>query len=149
MAKSLLLDFEEEINYSIIGISSSYKDYRLMFFLNKIDEFEFKRAEPFTFSYNKTKFKYSLYTFIDDVNLRNFYLIANKSNAVKLVKKYQYFDYLLIMDGEIDTAFLKELSKKVKSVSGVVLTAILDDNEFNKIPNLRVEFDIHLDAVLS
>lgn len=148
MAKKLLLDFEEQINYSIIGISSALKDYRLMFFLNKLSGFDFKRVDPFVFKIKDQEFLYSLYIYLDHQNLRNYYLISNKANAVKLVKDFQHFDYILIMDGEVEDDYIVELSKKIKSVSGVMMSTIMDEEYLNKIPNLRLEFDLHLDRAL-
>lgn len=148
MAKKLLLDFEEQINYSIIGISSALKDYRLMFFLNKLSGFDFKRVDPFVFKIKDQEFLYSLYIYLDHQNLRNYYLISNRANAVKLVKDFQHFDYILIMDGEVEEDYIVELSKKIKSVSGVMMSTIMDEEYLNKIPNLRLEFDLHLDRAL-
>ena len=149
MSKMLMLDFEDEINYSIIGITTSLKDYRLTFYLNKLPNFQFKRVDSFEFSHQGTPFTYSIYIYLDHTNLRNYYLVANKSNAVKLVKKYQHFDYLLVMDGEIDDDFLKDLAKQIKNCENVSLTAVIDINEFEKIKNLRTSFDLHLDKVLT
>jgi len=148
MAKKLLLDFEEQINYSIIGISSALKDYRLIFFLNKLSGFDFKRVDPFVFKIKDQEFLYSLYIYLDHQNLRNYYLISNKANAVKLVKDFQHFDYILIMDGEVEYDYIVELSKRIKSVSGVMMSTVMDEEHLNKIPNLRLEFDLHLDRAL-
>jgi len=149
MSKMLMLDFEEEINYSIIGITTNLKDYRLSFYLNKLSNFQFRRVDPFLFKHNGQPFMYSMYIFLDNTNLRNYYLVANKANAVKLVKKYQHFDYLLVMDGEINDDFLKDLAKRIKTCNSVSLTSVIDIYEFEKIKNLRTTFDIHLDTVLT
>ena len=143
-----MLDFEDEINYSFIGISSSLKDYKLNFFMNKLSGFDFKRVDSFIFSFNNQKFNYSLYIFIDHDNMRNYYLISNKHNAVRLVKDFIVFDYILIMDGEIEEDYVFELAKRIKTVPGVMLSSVLDNEIFDRIPNLRTEFDLHLDTVL-
>ena len=148
MSKKLMLDFEDEVSYSFIGISSSLKDYKLNFFMNKLSSFDFKRVDSFTFSFNNEKFNYSLYIYIDHDNMRNYYLISNKHNAVRLVKDFIVFDYMLIMDGEIDKDYVFDLAKRIKTVPGVMLSSVLDSEIFDKTPNLRTEFDLHLDAVL-
>ena len=147
MSKKLVLDFEEEVSYSFIGISSSLKDYKLNFFMNKISGFDFKRVDSFKFSFNKQEFNYSLYIYIDNDNMRNYYLISNKDNAVRLVKDFIIFDYILILDGEIEEDYVSELAKKIKTVPGVMLSSVLDDEIFNKIPNLRAKFDMHMDTI--
>ena len=145
----LMLDFEEEINYSVIGITSSLKDYRLTFYINKLSHIQFKRVDPFVFHHKNQAFTYSLYIFIDNKNLRNYYLISNKANSVKLVPKLQHFDYLLFMDGEVNEDSTKELAKEVKTFDYITLTSVVDFAEIDKIKNLRTSFDIHLDKVLS
>jgi len=149
MSKTLMLDFEEEIEYSVIGISTNLKDYRLTFYLNRLSSLQFKRVTPFVFKHKEQEFSFSLYIYLDHNNLRNYYLISNKSNAVKLVKKYQHFDYLLLMDGEIEEDFLMDLSKQIKTCDNVNLTSVIDITDFEKIKNLRTAFDMHLDSVLT
>ncbi len=149
MSKTLTLDFEEEIDYSMVGITSSLKDYRLTFYLNKLRCFQFKRVDPFIFTHKGTDFSYSMYIYVDSTNLRNYYLIANKSNSVKLVKAYQHFDYLLIMEGEVEDELCADISKQIKQLSGVVITSELDTNLFFKIPNLLTKLEMHLDKILT
>jgi len=149
MSKMLTLDFEEEIEYSMIGIASNLKDYRLSFYLNRLPNFQFKRVESFVFKKKDQIFDYSLYVFLDNTNLRNFYLIANKSKSVNLIKDYKHFDYVLIMDGEINDDFLKEVSSQIKQADGIIITSILNDSVFDKVKGLRTAFEIHLDKVLT
>jgi len=78
MAKKLLLEYEDENPYYYIGISSSIKDYQMIFDLNKYLSLMFKHVDAFHFKTKKKEFVYSLYTFIDNVNLINYYLISNK-----------------------------------------------------------------------
>ncbi|MCK5846378.1 MAG: IPExxxVDY family protein [Bacteroidales bacterium] len=149
MSKALILDIEEEINYSVIGITSNLKDYRLTFYINKLPNIQFKRVEPFVFHHKNIAFTYSLYVYVDNKNLRNYYLISNKDRSVKLVPKFQHFDYLLIMDGEIDEDYINDLTKELKASNYITLTSVVDFNEIEKIKNLRASFDYHLDTILS
>jgi hypothetical protein len=148
MPKKILLDFEEEENYSIVGITSTLKDYRLIFFLNKLAGINFKRVEPFVFSFKEKVFTFSVYLQVDDENMRNFYLLSNNNKSVKLIKELKHFDYLLVMDGEIEDDFLNNLSKRIKSVGGVMISSVVDGEIVNRIPNLRIEFDRHIDTIL-
>jgi hypothetical protein len=148
MPKKILLDFEEEENYSIVGITSTLKDYRLIFFLNKLAGINFKRVEPFVFSFKEKVFTFSVYLQVDDENMRNFYLLSNNNKSVKLIKELKHFDYLLVMDGEIEDDFLNNLSKRIKNVGGVMISSVVDGEIVNRIPNLRIEFDRHIDTIL-
>jgi hypothetical protein len=147
MAQKLSIDLEEETNYSVIGISSILKDYKLIFLLNKLGDFDFKRVDTFVFNIKKQDFLYSMYTFIDDFNLQNFYLLSNKANSVKLVPDFKHFDYILILDGEFEEDYVSQLVQNIKSVSGVMLASKMDFNSINKVPNLSLSFEMHLDKI--
>lgn len=147
MAKKLTIEYEDETNYSVIGISSTLKDYRLMFYLNKLGDFNFKRAETFVFKIKNKDFEYSMYTYIDNFNLQNFYLLSNKANSVKLVPDFKHFDYFLILDGEFDDYYIHELVKSIKSVSGVMLASEVDFVSINKVPNLALSFEMHIEKI--
>lgn len=148
MGKKLTIEYEDETIYAVIGISSALKDYRLIFFLNKLGDFDFKRTENFIFRVKDCEFKYPLYTYIDDFNLQNFFLLSNKTNSVKLVPDFKHFDYILLLEGEFEDAYINELTKKIKSVSGVMLASKLNFNSINKVPNLSLSFEMHLDKIL-
>ncbi len=147
MVKKLKIDFEEETSYSVIGISSSLKDYRLMFYLNRIGDFDFKKAEPFVFNIKNQDFHYSIYTYVDEFNMQNYYLISNKSNSVKLIPALKHFDYILILEGEFDEVYIGELVKKIKSVSGVMIAGEINFDIINKVPNLLFSFEMHLNNI--
>ena len=149
MPKKLLLDFEDEIMYSIIGISSSMKDYKLVFNINKIQNYDFKRKDPFLFKFNDEDYKYSVYLNVNEQDLLNYYLISNSCEAVKLLSKYKHFDYLLVIEGEIDDDVLSEISMEIKRVKGVMMTSIIDAEILNSIPNLRIMIEQHFDKIIS
>lgn len=147
MVKKLTIDCEEEMSYYVIGITTTLKDYRLTFFLNKLGDFDFKRAETFVFSIKNQEFEYSIYTYVDKFNMQNFYLLSNKANSVKLVPDFKHFDYILVLDGEFDEDYISVLTKKIKSISGVMLASKVDFSSITKVPNLALSFEIHLDKI--
>lgn len=147
MAKKLTIDYEDETSYYVIGITSTLKDYRLTFFLNKLGEFDFKRAETFVFKIKNQDFEYSMYTYVDDFNMQNYYLLSNKANSVKLVPEFKHFDYILILDGEFDDDFISRLVKKIKTIPQVMLASEVDYNSISKVPNLALSFEMHLEKI--
>ena len=147
MAKKLTIEYEEETSYYVIGISSTLKDYRLTFFLNKLDEFNFKRAETFVFKIKNQDFEYSMYTYIDSFNMQNYYLLSNKANSVKLVPDFKHFDYMLILDGEFDDEFISKLVKRIKAVPEIMLASEVDYGSISKVANLALSFEMHLEKI--
>jgi len=64
-----------------------------------------------------------MYTFADDENLLDFYLLGNKGKQGFLVKEFKNFDYLLMIKGNIDFVDIDEYVDKLRSLNNV-LTAL-------------------------
>jgi hypothetical protein len=148
MGKKLLLEYEDESPYFYLGISSNVRDYQMVFHLIKNLKLQFHHVEAFQFSKGGTDFMYSLYLYIDYENMVNYYLISNKYNATRLNPEFKHLDFFLILEGEVDDIFISELAKKIKQIPNVLFATPLDGAKFDKIQNLRYEFDLHLEKVL-
>lgn len=148
MGKKLLLEYEDESPYFYLGISSSLQDYQLIFHLNRQLNLKFKHVEPFHFLKKDQDFVYSLYLYIDHENMVNYYLISNSANAARLVPHYKQLDFFIIMEGEIDENYVDEQAKRIRQLPEVLYTTQLESEGFDKIKNLRYEFDLHLEQVL-
>lgn len=149
MAKKLLLEYEDENPYYYIGISSSIMDYQMIFDLNKHLSLKFKHVDAFHFKTKNKEYIYSLYTFLDNVNLVNYYLISNKDINTSLVPSFKHLDFFIIMEGEVDENTVDEMARDIKKLSRVLFSSQLSADNFDKIKNLRYEFDMHLEKVLS
>jgi len=147
MVKKLQLDYEDDNAYYYLGISSSIDDYQLVFDLNKYLNMNFRRVESFRFSNKGEEFTYSLYTYIDDDNMVNYYLLSNKDVSKRLVPQFKHIDFILIVEGEIIDEEVKTLSRDIMKLSRVMLASQLSADNFDKIKGLRYEFDLHLEKV--
>ena len=147
MVKKLQLDYEDDNAYYYLGISSSINDYQLVFDLNKHLNMNFRRVESFRFSNKGEEFTYSLYTYIDDDNMVNYYLLSNKDVSKRLVPQFKHIDFILIVEGEIIDEEVKTLSRDIMKLSRVMLASQLSADNFDKIKGLRYEFDLHLEKV--
>ena len=148
MGKKLLLEYEDESPYYYLGISSNIRDYQMVFYLIKNLHLQFRHVDAFKFKKGKKEFVYSLYLYIDYENMINYYLISNKFNATRLNPEFKHLDFFMILEGEVDDAYVSELAKKVKQLPNVLFATALDASKFDKIQNLRYEFDLHLEKVL-
>jgi len=148
MTKKLLLEYEDENPYSYIGISSSILDYQMIFDLNKNLKLKFQHVDAFKFKKKGQEFVYSFYVYFDNENMVNYYLISNKNNANRLVSKFKHLDFFVIVEGEIVEDEVKELARNIKQLPRVLFASQLEGDNFDKIKNLRYEFDMHLEKVL-
>jgi hypothetical protein len=148
MSKKLSFDFEEEFIYTFVGIASTLKDYRLVFYLNKIFYFQLKRGDSFEFMLKNQLFSFSFYYYVDQQNMLNYYLLSNKDQSVKLLKDLKHFDYILVIEGEMEDEALNNFAKQFKSINGVLHASVLDNKLLNKVDNLSEAFEIHVDKTL-
>lgn len=148
MSKKLLLDYEDESPYFYIGVSSNIRDYQMVFYLIKNLKLHFKHVEAFRFKKGKQNFEYALYLYEDYENMVNYFLISNKFNANRLNPEFKHLDFFMILEGDVDDQFVADLAKSVKQIPQVIFTTPLEDTKFEKIQNLRYEFDLHLEKVL-
>ncbi len=147
MVKKLLLEYDDDNPYYYVGISSSINDYQLVFDLNKYLNLNFRRTEAFHFSNKGKEFAYSLYTYVDNDNMINYYLLANKDVNNRLIPQFKHIDFFLIVEGEIIAEEVKTLSREIMKLSRVMLSSQLESDNFDKIKGLRFEFDLHLEKV--
>jgi len=148
MVKKLQLEYDDENPYYYLGISSSIPDYQLIFDLNKHLKLKFRRVEAFQFSFKKAMYTFSLYTYVDEENMINYYFISNKDRNNRLSSQYKHLDYFLIVEGEISEEQIKTFARDIMKLPRVMLASQLEAEHFEKIQDLRYEFDMHIDKVL-
>lgn len=142
MSKKLILDYEEEPEYTLIGISSSLPDYRLLFFLNKSLGSSFKRLDEFFHSQKNSK--YSVYEFTDSSNELDLYFLSNKSKGIFLFTELQMFDFLILVGGNPETTYLKNLNDSIRTVSHVQITKVVDTTKIKNYFNIIFELENHI-----
>ena len=145
--KKLTLVFDDDFHWEIIGISCQLADYKLVFKINKELKTAFKRVEDFKTQAGKSNKAYSLYVFNDESNQLSFYLLSNKSENLHLVSEYSRLDYFLIVEGEPEDKFLKEISKKLKAIPEVLFTQIIDTSTIKNFSQLSEDFELHIDSL--
>jgi hypothetical protein len=98
MAK-LKLEWEDDYDFDLIGICSSYADYRLCWNINKALSIQLSKGEDYPLKNKKDgEFFFSFYEFVDDFDHSEYYLIKNQSfNYKKLIPEQDKIDYFLIL----------------------------------------------------
>lgn len=98
MAK-FTLDIVDEYPYTLLGINTSLKGYRLAWNLNKDMDIRLQREEPLE-AVNKLKEKvtFSFFTFFDESRNAMHRLVENRSGGNVFIPEQPRCDYLLIVD---------------------------------------------------
>lgn len=137
MSKVLTLDYENEHEYTLIGIYATLEDYRLAFYLNMTLNIQLKR-QPEDLDIGTDNSLFSLYNYDCKSTFSSWALIANKyvfdANSIKennylfkedyqtaiLIQEKKQIDYFLKIDSDFDTQELNEVIKKVNSIKNVI-----------------------------
>lgn len=155
------LDFDIELDFALVGISSPLRDYRLCHFLYKHTGLAFlrgkedyidhkgylKEKDPDEMDYHiiyekskqKTLFKhyFTIYRYCDSSFEFEFYLVNNRSlEGVLLLPELPNFDYFLIIKHYIDRHDLRTLLSEIKNINEVILVKKLDPASLKSKENL-------------
>lgn len=132
----VLLTLEDAYEFTLIGISSHTKDYRLCWELNKYVELDLIRTEDLEINSKDVVGKYAFYEYLDEENYLDYYLIANRGNNGYLVPERKTFDYLLMIKGDVEDYQEEELLGKIRSLDHVLASYSIDPNELKSKQNL-------------
>jgi len=159
--KHLFLDFELELDFSLIGISSPLRDYRLCHFMSKNTGLIFERGKEnyidhkgylkdkdkdemdyhIVFEKTKqkktTKYHYSIYRYCDENFEFEYYLISNRSMEGNiLLPELPNFDYFLMVKHYINQEDLSLIMDDIKRINEVLLVKELDPTSLKSKENL-------------
>ncbi|WP_159633047.1 IPExxxVDY family protein [Sphingobacterium composti Ten et al. 2007 non Yoo et al. 2007] len=154
------LDFDLELDFTLIGISSSLRDYRLCHFINKHTglQFQFGKESPIDHNGNlKSKLQEELDYHIITEKSKNkivthhfpvyryccenfeyeYYIINNKSleNGV-LISEIPSFDYFMLIKNYIDEEDLIKLIDNLKSIKDIMLVKEIEPTALKSKENL-------------
>lgn len=135
MSKVLTLDFENEHDYTLIGIHATLEDYKLAFYLNNTLDILLKRElKDLDFGTDNTYF--SLYTHNCNHTFSSWSLIANKyvfmsdtqpNSLFKenyqtsiLIQEKKQLDYFLKIDSDFNQSELEVIINKINTIKNVI-----------------------------
>ncbi|GAA4519700.1 hypothetical protein GCM10023173_23040 [Sphingobacterium thermophilum] len=155
------LDFDLELDFNLIGISSSLRDYRLCHFINKntglqlqfgkeshidhtgrpktksTDELDYHIIVERTKSKKEVIHHFPVYRYCADNFDYEYYLINNKSleNGV-LIPEVANFDYFMLIKHYIDPEDLEKLISNLKAINDILLVKEIDPTSLKSKENL-------------
>ena len=132
----LVLTFEEDYDFSLIGISCHSKDYRLCWELNKVLSTDMVRTTDLEISKKDKISAFSFYEFIDDANYLEYYLISNRGNGGHIIPEQKTMDFFLMIKGNISDNHTKECIANINSLSLVLTSFNVDPNQLKSKQNL-------------
>jgi hypothetical protein len=136
MAKHKLI-LEDDFSFELIGICSSNADYRLTWGINKALSIALHKDEDLNIFVRKEgDHLYSFYSFYDEFEHIEYYLVKNLSNNYrKLIPEKDQVDYFLLIKNNY-TLEINDILTSLKGIDSILTAFIFDPNELKSKGNL-------------
>jgi len=147
MAKRLFLEVRSGSGYyTLVGLSTQLKDYRLSFLLNKLPGFRFSRIDDLMVIVpdEEEQIPFSIYTSQDEENFNNYTLLSNRSTDHFLVPSVRQADYLLIVEGPFKKQQKNELLNELRTVPNMLLAAEINTSSIKQFESLLSDLELHI-----
>ncbi len=146
MAKRIFLEARSgSIYYTLLGLSTQLKDYRLSFLLNKLPGFRFTRFDDLmvTMPDVKEPVSFSLYTCYDEENFNSYTLLSNRSSDHFLVPSVRQTDYLMMIEGPFKKQQKDDLLKALRTVPNILLATEINTSSIKQFESLISDLELH------
>ncbi|MEO8147922.1 MAG: IPExxxVDY family protein [Bacteroidia bacterium] len=137
MAKKVLkINYDDEMDFLLFGISSGFKDYRLCFELNRALDINLERIGEHTLliGKNNSQLKYERFRFINEYE-QCFTLIANRNEKHLLLPELNMIDFLLMID-PAEGINKEEFMQNIKNIELVNAVFLFNPKEIKSRQNL-------------
>ena len=146
MAAKQRLDPVFEPADAFIGIATNMPATQLVHFINSSTLLNLVREDDLQF-YNEKNQKLSPFKFFyypDEDYRSDFCLLANSNSGLNLLPSHKQFSYFLIVQGAIPEDKITELVSRVKSITGVQLAALINQEPIKLMGPILQDLELHL-----
>jgi hypothetical protein len=132
------LKFEIDLDFVLIAVTTSLKDYRICYFINKSLNFNFTRAADLEVDINQADVPvfFSLFKYNWEASETDFYFIANKGSDGYLIPEMKKADYFLMIKNYIDETDLDALVSALNRIPEIVAAVKIDPKKIKSRENL-------------
>jgi hypothetical protein len=143
MAKNKL-DISYEIDFDLIAINASIKEYKLAWMLNKSLDWDFAKMENIQLDFTKNKVL-SISNYFYETEYQKFRLLKNRADEgdddgaqfnAYLIPELKNFDYFLMLENESHGFDLKSFILNIKQIPSVQFAIIVDTATLKSKDNL-------------
>ncbi|MEA3504833.1 MAG: IPExxxVDY family protein [Bacteroidota bacterium] len=145
-AKKIVLNYNMEFNYTIIGFSTSLKSFRFIHFLNQSLNVGFRKF-PDMSSYNLKGEELStdFYYYYDDTKKNQWFTFSHKSHQDEyLIPKYKNLDFFLFIDDIVEKHYLDKLLKNLRTIKSLQFVNMIDPKTINGINLIYSDIELHV-----
>ena len=133
------LKYELDLDFVLIAITSSLRDYRLCYFINKVTGLKLHKTADYEIGIPPPigLASFSRYADVDETNETEYYLLANRGlDGGILVPEMRHSDYFLLIRNFIDDEDLTELLDHIVSIADVVAASEIAPEKLKSKENL-------------
>lgn len=118
-----LLEIENDIDFSLLGISCHAKDYRLSWEINRILSIALEKSDSIINHDAQDESRFATSMFFDKESHIEYCLISNKNEYGYLISEYPQLDYFMRLSGP-QHDFEVEQCKNILTAINTILTII-------------------------
>lgn len=150
MKKKLKIEFEIQSEYTLFGISSQLKDYRLAFHINNDLKLNFKRMDDINIANEKSNEEnnFSFYYYFDEESQNTFSLISNHNQDGKLLPSAKQIDCFFIIKDYIKTEQKQHFLSSIRKIRNVIAAYKLDIKKIKNADLMLSDMEIHITEIL-
>lgn len=132
------LKFEIDLDFVLIAVTTSLKDYRICYLINRFLNFNFIKIADLKvdISTGVELVLFSRYHYNQDTTGTDFYFIANKGSEGYLIPEMRKADYFLLIKNYIDENDLDNLVSSLNKIPEIVAVVKIDAKKIKSRENL-------------
>jgi hypothetical protein len=132
------LKFEIDFDFVLIAITTSLKDYRVCYLINKSLNFNFTRTNDLSVDIYQgaEPVLFSLFHYQWETTETDFYFIGNKGSEGYLVPEIRSADYFIMIRNYIDDDDLDNLLSTINKIPEIVAAVKIDPKKIKSRENL-------------
>lgn len=135
--KKHILDFEEELDFELIGLCSHHSDYRLVWSINQSLGFHLEKSDNYDNYDRKGSIisEHSAYVWEDETDRLTYHLIKNKAGGKFLIPELPAIDFFLFLCENVAVNG-DELLTKLKAIPSIIAAYTFDADEIGSAQNI-------------
>jgi hypothetical protein len=132
------LKFEIDLDFVLIAVTTSLKDYRVCYLINKALSFNLVKIPDLEVDINHgiEPVLFSIYHYNWEATGTDFYFIANKGSDGYLIPEMRKADYFLLIKNYIDENDLDNLISALNKIPEIVAAVKIDPKKIKSRENL-------------
>ena len=132
------LKFEIDLDFVLIAVTTSLKDYRICYLMNRYLHFNFVKTNDLAIDIyqGSAPVYFSIYTYNWEASETDFFFIANKGSDGYLIPEMKKADYFLMIKNYIDDTDLEKIISALNRIPEIVAAVKIDPKKIKSRENL-------------